>query len=581
MPNDRSPERKRSSSRRESPVPGAPARRSVATGQRVSRPGAKLVCFAGPQAGHEFFLVGEEVVMGRAVENLISIPDTSVSRRHVHLRRVDEGWLARDLGSGNGTRLNGEVLIDGSVLRNGDVLTLGDTELRFEDLENVTVRRPIPPGRSRSMAEVPVRRSRGWVPRSTEGGRPRVARRTTGPDPAQQRHRRRMIVYAGLFCALGVVFFAGFKAKARKQEEAEALVAQQHQQREKLSILFQEAKNLVRVGNWLEARGRFEQIKQLAPNHPSIDDYLAHAAKEIPNQQALAEAASALKDNKLGPAGLALAKVSADTQLYPQHRELKGQLDERLGVRLAEARQAAELAPKVSSAKDFSKWEEVIALASDILQYQPENRDAKVLKERAELQRSILTKPYQPPPPPPSRPWEAAINLFVSGDLTGALSTANACAAKAPKCLALVVQLGEFQVLYKHMEELDAKGLGQLLALDGKISEGRTSKLARSAGTRAANFYYKTASAAKASGQYQRALEYALKTIQAEPGHAAAQAIVTELRQKAKDVFLLGYSMKDTNPEDAVLKLKEVVAMTPSNDESHQKAKHWLEVLGR
>src|SRR5207248_1279992 len=62
---------------------------------------ARMVCLAGPQAGNEYVLEGDEMVIGRAADNAISIPDTSVSRKHVLLRNTGEGWAASDMGSGN------------------------------------------------------------------------------------------------------------------------------------------------------------------------------------------------------------------------------------------------------------------------------------------------------------------------------------------------------------------------------------------------------------------------------------------------------------------------------------------------
>ncbi|HYO56742.1 FHA domain-containing protein, partial [Archangium sp.] len=87
--------------------------------------GTKLVCSAGPSSGEEFALEDGEYVIGRAKDNPIRIPDTSVSRKHVLIRRVGGGWAASDLGSGNGTLLNGEPLTDALPLSHGDTLTLG------------------------------------------------------------------------------------------------------------------------------------------------------------------------------------------------------------------------------------------------------------------------------------------------------------------------------------------------------------------------------------------------------------------------------------------------------------------------
>jgi hypothetical protein len=140
----------------------------------------------------------------------------------------------------------------------------------------------------------------------------------------------------------------------------------------------------------------------------------------------------------------------------------------------------------------------------------------------------------------------------------------------------------EFGGLYKKLEDLDAKGLARLLTLDRKIAGSRgPSQMAKNAGTRAANIFYKSASAARAAGQWSRAVEYARRTLQADPGHGGATNILTELRQRAKDLYLQAYALKDSNPEDAAPKFREVIAMTPPDDETHRKAKSWLDKIQR
>ena len=62
-------------------------------------------------------------------------------------------------------------------------------------------------------------------------------------------------------------------------------------------------------------------------------------------------------------------------------------------------------------------------------------------------------------------------------------------------------------------------------------------------------------------------------------GAAGANNIVAELRQKAKDLYLQAYALKDTDPQEAVPKFREVMAMTASDDETLLKAKSWIEKI--
>ena len=75
------------------------------------------------------------------------------------------------------------------------------------------------------------------------------------------------------------------------------------------------------------------------------------------------------------------------------------------------------------------------------------------------------------------------------------------------------------------------------------------------------------------AGNWSRATEYARKVLQAAPEHHGAQALVQEARNQAKDVYLRGYQLMETNPDEAIRLFKEVMNMTPSDDEYNQKAK--------
>jgi hypothetical protein len=82
-------------------------------------------------AGKRTVLGGSRVVIGRSRECDIQLDDPNVSRRHAELRREGGTWIASDLGSTNGIKINGRRVPEGE-LRAGDELTLGLIKLRFE-----------------------------------------------------------------------------------------------------------------------------------------------------------------------------------------------------------------------------------------------------------------------------------------------------------------------------------------------------------------------------------------------------------------------------------------------------------------
>jgi len=76
--------------------------------------------------------IDENLGIGRGAENHIDLVDPRVSRRHARVVRTEDGILVEDLGSTNGTRLNGTQIVQPARLSPGDVISLGDTELRVE-----------------------------------------------------------------------------------------------------------------------------------------------------------------------------------------------------------------------------------------------------------------------------------------------------------------------------------------------------------------------------------------------------------------------------------------------------------------
>jgi predicted component of type VI protein secretion system len=83
----------------------------------------------GPQVES---LDADHITLGRGPENDISVPwDRTVSTLHAVLERYPSGWSVRDLGSTNGTFVNGTRLSAEHRLRNGDEVRLGSSRLVF------------------------------------------------------------------------------------------------------------------------------------------------------------------------------------------------------------------------------------------------------------------------------------------------------------------------------------------------------------------------------------------------------------------------------------------------------------------
>jgi hypothetical protein len=111
---------------------------SVAAGVHASRPGpvtGRLVVVksADLQDGEGFELNSAQLTIGRGNQNDIPIAtDEYASARHARFEPRQDGVWVQDLGSTNGTFLNGTRLDRPRRLAQGDIVRVGETDLRYE-----------------------------------------------------------------------------------------------------------------------------------------------------------------------------------------------------------------------------------------------------------------------------------------------------------------------------------------------------------------------------------------------------------------------------------------------------------------
>ncbi|MCB8980840.1 MAG: FHA domain-containing protein [Ardenticatenaceae bacterium] len=93
---------------------------------------ARLVIEQGPEPGQTFTLSSAPQTIGRSANNAIVINDAEISRRHAQLTPQGSSYVIEDLGSTNGTFVNGIRLNRPATLKHGDSVEFGDTvRLRF------------------------------------------------------------------------------------------------------------------------------------------------------------------------------------------------------------------------------------------------------------------------------------------------------------------------------------------------------------------------------------------------------------------------------------------------------------------
>ena len=151
---------------------------------------AFLKVTSGNLKGTKFQVDRDEVVIGRAPENVVHLDDPSVSGRHCVIRRDGRRFTLTDLRSTNGTRLN-DVKVQSYRLSAKDLVTVGSVEMLFDgdDIEDA------------HPSQVPPTIVR---PATRSGMKPAVAR-SSGPETIAFKRRQSS---RGLWVTLSVVFGA-------------------------------------------------------------------------------------------------------------------------------------------------------------------------------------------------------------------------------------------------------------------------------------------------------------------------------------------------------------------------------------
>jgi pSer/pThr/pTyr-binding forkhead associated (FHA) protein len=103
----------------------------------------RLVIRSGVDVGKEYILDKNEFIVGREQTADITVSDPEISRRHARIFFQNGGYIIEDLGSTNGTFVNGQKISGPYLLRPGEVVNFGEhVSVLFESVQvdpNATV----------------------------------------------------------------------------------------------------------------------------------------------------------------------------------------------------------------------------------------------------------------------------------------------------------------------------------------------------------------------------------------------------------------------------------------------------------
>ncbi len=123
------------------PQPTRAPNEPVAPARIVLLRQCRLVVIKGETRGVEHVSTADVVRIGKAAENDVVLPEETVSRVHCEVVRDARGWLLRDLGSTNGTFLDGAEIRE-AYIRSGSTITAGNVQIAFQTVDERIVIEP-------------------------------------------------------------------------------------------------------------------------------------------------------------------------------------------------------------------------------------------------------------------------------------------------------------------------------------------------------------------------------------------------------------------------------------------------------
>lgn len=117
------------------------------------KPRAWLLKLTSGPSKDKLIPLAERLTIGRSAENDLVIADSLLSRNHAVIERAGGGYQVSDLGSGNGTLVNGVLIGKPTRLKPGDVVQIGDTRITVLGPDGTA---PLPLDESTQMKPAPA-----------------------------------------------------------------------------------------------------------------------------------------------------------------------------------------------------------------------------------------------------------------------------------------------------------------------------------------------------------------------------------------------------------------------------------------
>ena len=571
-------------------------------------PPRRLDIVLGPDAGTSLRLRTVRVVIGRTAGCELKLNDPSVSRRHVELIQTATGVLLRDLGSGNGTKVNGELASE-KILQNEDEISLGKTRIRFIDekdaLEKIRQqaeeqeRQSQAPEKIKSESTIEGIVDEEDAQNTAEANALHTQSRVThakGTETVAARvgHWRNWmsthavnLIRAGVLAAVfsGALFFWK-RTKTSLPPDPKVIAASKKMAKAQQAY---EADQYAQAMEWVEA------AKRLNPQADS-EGLFAKARQEMETEHALEVAKAALAQNQLEDARKFLASIrQPNAEHLKDLRSLQGQISDR------EVDMLKRIVENALELRKFDVAAEVIArmvpesqptyrekLKAARLKYEQDLLHQKAATDQArrnEHQRQKVRRHDEM-----EETFAGVEKKFYAGDYDRAVIECERVLDEhrldvevKARANELRRAIPEFKRAYDEAERkyqagaIDSAAKPLQLALNLYHRIGFVSPAGATLSQQFTTVLLNTAKASIDRNDLSSSAAAYREVLQLNPAEGRAKEGMLRLSRRAEQLWVEAYMIRDRNPKESAAKLKLIIDITAEDNPTHQKARAQLD----
>lgn len=170
----------------------------------------QLVMRVGPSPGKIFTLSQSEVYIGRDINNEIVVNDAEISRRHSRLTAHSGGYTIEDLGSTNGTFVNGQRIAGQQLLEAGQTVRLGENITFSYEMTGYDPDATIASGQDQARAAKPAAPAQAAKPAAPARAAAPARPASPGAGLAGLTSNRNLMIGCGVVLAIAVCAISAY-----------------------------------------------------------------------------------------------------------------------------------------------------------------------------------------------------------------------------------------------------------------------------------------------------------------------------------------------------------------------------------